>query len=65
MQRIFARHGLSLDMADIMLDDLRRGIQALKDRPLSRSLRPDEGASLSHDATAATPDGPAAPPSDP
>ncbi|AMM21471.1 glutamate decarboxylase [Frondihabitans sp. PAMC 28766] len=57
LQRIVVRHGLSVDMADLLLVDLAAAIAKLDSRPPSRSLAPGEGASFNHDATAAVPDG--------
>jgi len=50
VQRIIVRHGFSIDMADLLLEDLRRGIQKLDDRPPSRKLTAREGATFNHDA---------------
>ncbi|RKR73521.1 glutamate decarboxylase [Frondihabitans australicus] len=52
VQRIIVRHGLSLDLADLLLDDLRRALEKLDDRPPSRSLTPAEGRSFDHTAIA-------------
>jgi glutamate decarboxylase len=52
VQRIIVRHGLSLDMADLVLDDIRRGIAKLDARPPSRPLAPVEGATFNHNAVA-------------
>lgn len=56
VQRIIVRHGFSLDMADLLLDDLRRGVAKLDDRPPSRSLVPGEGTGFNHDAIPAVPE---------
>jgi len=55
VQRIIVRHGLSIDMADLLLEDIKRGIAKLDDRPPSRKLSPDEGSSFNHDAIPAVP----------
>jgi len=55
VQRIIVRHGFSLDMADLLLDDMRRGIQKLDGRPPSRKLTAVEGASFNHDARPVVP----------
>ncbi|MES2171971.1 MAG: glutamate decarboxylase [Actinomycetota bacterium] len=55
VQRIIVRHGFSIDMADALLEDMKRGIAKLDDRPPSRKLTPREGASFNHDATPAVP----------
>jgi len=56
VQRIIVRHGLSIDMADLLLKDLRAAIAKLDDRPPSRPLAPAEGASFHHDAAPMIPD---------
>jgi len=53
VQRIIVRHGLSIDMADLLLNDFRSALKKLKSRPPSRSLSPHEGTSYNHDAVAA------------
>lgn len=52
VQRIIVRHGLSLDLADLVLADLKRALQKLDDRPPSRSLTPAEGRGFDHNAKA-------------
>jgi len=56
VQRIIVRHGLSIDMADLLLKDLRMALAKLDDRPPSRPLAPVEGASFHHDADPMVPD---------
>jgi glutamate decarboxylase len=56
VQRIIVRHGLSIDMADLLLKDMRMAIMKLDDRPPSRPLAPAEGASFHHDADPMVPD---------
>ena len=55
VQRIIVRHGFSLDMADLLLDDMRRGIDKLDLRPPSRPLTAAEGSTFNHTAIAAVP----------
>lgn len=55
VQRIIVRHGLSVDMADLLLNDFRSALTKLESRPPSRSLDRDEGTSYNHDAVAAIP----------
>ncbi len=55
VQRIVVRHGLSLDMADLMLDDLRRALAKLDARPPARRLLASEAPAFIHDATPAVP----------
>lgn len=52
VQRIIVRHGLSLDMADLVLEDLRRSIAKLDARPPSTPLAPADGAGFNHNAVA-------------
>ncbi|MBT2503358.1 glutamate decarboxylase [Curtobacterium sp. ISL-83] len=52
VQRIVVRHGVSLDLADLVLADLRQALAKLDDRPPSRSLTPAEGSTFDHTATA-------------
>ncbi len=58
VQRIIVRHGLSLDMADLVLEDVRRAIARLTEHPHTRELLPEEAPSFNHDATPAVPDSP-------
>ena len=53
VQRIIVRHGLSFDMADLLLEDMRRAIAKLDGRPPSNPLTPEEGASFHHNAVPA------------
>ena len=53
VQRIIVRHGLSLDMADLLLADFRRAIEALKNGPRGRRLEAGDAPSFTHDATPA------------
>ncbi|MEP7368734.1 MAG: glutamate decarboxylase [Dermatophilaceae bacterium] len=50
VQRIIVRHGLSIDMANLLLKDMRSAIAKLDDRPPSRPLTPAEGKTFNHDA---------------
>jgi glutamate decarboxylase len=52
VQRIIVRHGFSLDMADLLLDDMRRALARLDERPPSAPA-PSSSASFHHDATPA------------
>ncbi|QWT24488.1 glutamate decarboxylase [Subtercola sp. PAMC28395] len=56
VQRIIVRHGLSIDMADLLLTDLRHAIAKLDARPPSRPLTAAEAPSFSHTGTVAVPD---------
>ncbi|HVR06309.1 MAG TPA: glutamate decarboxylase [Solirubrobacteraceae bacterium] len=53
IQRILVRHGFSRDMADLLLDDMRRSLKLLADHPPSSSLSEREVGSFNHNATAA------------
>ncbi|RFA07647.1 glutamate decarboxylase [Subtercola boreus] len=55
VQRIIVRHGLSIDMADLLLADLGNAITKLDNRPPSRPLTAAEAPSFSHTGTAAVP----------
>ncbi|MDO5745897.1 MAG: glutamate decarboxylase [Micrococcaceae bacterium] len=55
VQRIVVRHGFSLDMADLLLGDMRRGIAKLDERPPSRKLFASEGSTFNHDAVPKVP----------
>ncbi len=55
IQRIIARHGFSHDMADLLLDDLRRSLDFLARHPPRTSLRQHEVGSFTHDAVPAKP----------
>lgn len=48
IQRVLIRHGFSRDMADLMLDDLRRSIEYLQKHPTTNSLDKSEGESFHH-----------------
>ncbi|MGN6444297.1 glutamate decarboxylase [Amnibacterium sp.] len=52
VQRIVVRHGFSLDMADLLLDDLRRALDRLDERPPSAPA-PTSTGGFAHDATPA------------
>ena len=53
VQRIIVRHGLSLDMADLVLEDLQRAIDKLNTRPPVRQLTSAEAPNFNHDAVPA------------
>jgi glutamate decarboxylase len=53
IQRILVRHGFSRDMADLLLDDMRRSLKLLEDHPPSVSLSESEVGSFNHNAKAA------------
>jgi glutamate decarboxylase len=55
IQRALVRHGFSADMADLLLDDLRRTLDGLHSRPPSRPLTAAEGGGFNHDATPVVP----------
>jgi glutamate decarboxylase len=55
VQRIIVRHGFSRDMADLLLDDMRRAVASLDAAPPSVPSTALEGGSFSHDATPAKP----------
>jgi glutamate decarboxylase len=55
VQRIIVRHGFSRDMADLLLDDMRRTLRALAASPPRVAATADENGSFSHDAKPAKP----------
>jgi glutamate decarboxylase len=55
VQRIIVRHGLSVDMADLVLEDLRRAVAKLTGRPPAARLTAAESPSFNHDAVPAVP----------
>lgn len=56
VQRIIARHGLSLDMADLVVEDVRRAIAKLVARPPTHLPTPSLVTSFHHDAAPAVTD---------
>jgi glutamate decarboxylase len=50
VQRIIVRHGLSIDMADLILLDVENAIEKLDSRPPTRPLGASEGAAFNHNA---------------
>ena len=50
VQRVLVRHGFSLDMADLLVDDMRRALSALGTAPPAAN---DTHGSFTHDATPA------------
>ncbi|QYF75542.1 glutamate decarboxylase [Cryobacterium sp. PAMC25264] len=55
VQRIIVRHGVSIDMADLLLTDLGNAIAKLDNRPPSRPLTDAEATSFNHSGSAAVP----------
>jgi glutamate decarboxylase len=55
VQRIIVRHGLSIDMADLLLNDFRSGTEEAQEPSAVSLPLPDEGTSYNHDAVAAIP----------
>lgn len=50
VQRIVVRHGFSRDMADLLLDDMRRAVSALTVAPPTVPSTAEQNGSFSHDA---------------
>jgi glutamate decarboxylase len=48
VQRILARHGFSMDLADLMLDDYRRALAHFDRHPVSVSVAEHEGGGFRH-----------------
>jgi glutamate decarboxylase len=55
VQRIIVRHGFSRDMADLLLEDMRRALKALEMEPPARPATPALHGSFTHTATPAKP----------
>jgi glutamate decarboxylase len=55
VQRIVVRHGLSLDMADLVIGDIRKALARLGERPPTRKLTAADSQSFNHDAVPAVP----------
>ncbi|MDQ2960744.1 MAG: glutamate decarboxylase [Candidatus Dormibacteraeota bacterium] len=56
VQRILVRHGFSADMADLLLDDMRRALSSLSTSPPGKPSTGEGHSSFTHDATAAVRD---------
>ncbi len=54
VQRVLVRHGVSRDLAELLVDDLQRALDSLDSHPPSRSLSAREAGGFNHDATPAT-----------
>jgi glutamate decarboxylase len=50
VQRILVRHGVSRDLAELLIADIQRALELLESHPPSRSLGPREAGSFNHDA---------------
>ena len=48
IQRVLIRHGFSRDMAELLLDDLKRSIEYFQKHPVSVSLSEEEAGSFKH-----------------
>jgi glutamate decarboxylase len=53
VQRILVRHGVSRDLAELLVSDLRRALELLDGHPPSRSLSAREAGGFNHDASPA------------
>ncbi|WP_282783723.1 MULTISPECIES: hypothetical protein [unclassified Nocardia] len=53
--RAVLRHGFSVDMIDLLLADLERGIAQLRENPRSTPLTRADVGGFTHSATAAVP----------
>ncbi|MBJ7609087.1 MAG: glutamate decarboxylase [Candidatus Dormibacteraeota bacterium] len=56
VQRILVRHGFSLDMADLLLDDMRRTLSSLSAAPPAKPASGEAHGAFTHDATPAVRD---------
>jgi len=48
VQRILVRHGVSMDLASLLLEDIRRALDYFQKHPVSRPLSEEEGGGYSH-----------------
>jgi glutamate decarboxylase len=48
VQRILVRHGVSMDLASLLLDDMRRALEHFEKHPVSTPLSKEEGSGYSH-----------------
>jgi glutamate decarboxylase len=48
--RLLMRNGFSRDMADMLVEDIRRSISHLKKHPVTTPLTPAEGTTFTHHA---------------
>ncbi|WP_406269757.1 glutamate decarboxylase [Nocardia sp. NBC_00881] len=62
IMRAVIRHGFTVDMADLLLEDLIRCMKQLERRPFSSPLTRAEAGGFTHDAKAAVPDTKISPP---
>ncbi len=49
VMRVLVRHGFSRQMADLLLDDIRRCLDYFDKHPLQHKMTADDGASYNHD----------------
>jgi glutamate decarboxylase len=55
VMRALVRHGFTIDMAEMLLSDIIRGMNQLMKHPLTTSLTRAEAGGFTHNATAAVP----------
>ncbi|AWB33138.1 glutamate decarboxylase [Orrella marina] len=48
VQRILVRHGVSMDLASLLLDDMRRALDYFEKHPVTTPLSKEEGSGYSH-----------------
>jgi len=48
IQRILVRHGVSMDLAELLLDDIRRALEHFKNHPVAKPLTRAEAGGYSH-----------------
>ena len=48
VMRILVRHGFSRDMADALLDDLRRSVEYFDTHPVTHKMTAEEGVAYTH-----------------
>lgn len=48
IQRVLVRHGVSRDLASLLLDDIKRCLDYFKQHPISNPITPEEGTGYHH-----------------
>ncbi len=48
IQRILVRHGVSFDLASLLVDDIRRAVSFFEKHPVTRPMSEDEAGSFNH-----------------
>ncbi len=48
IQRILVRHGVSLDLASLLIDDMKRAVEYFEKHPVSKPMTEDEASGFNH-----------------